>query len=198
MRNFECPFCNREKESILYESENFYVTPTLGGFVEGYLLICTKEHFIGLNQLPEELFQELDEVKEKVREILSEIYTEPVFFEHGVIDEIRKGGCCIDHAHLHAIPIDFDIFDDIARNIEARKIDEIKKLIEQRQRKMQYFYYENQKGDKYVFDLEIQPPSQYLRRLIAARIGLVELWNWEENPEFSNFYETLKKLRGKF
>ena len=198
MRDLECPFCNMENERIIYESGNFFVTPTLGSFLEGYLLICTNRHFIGLSQIPEELFQELDELKEKVKKALSDVYTSPIFFEHGVIDETKRGGCCVDHAHLHAVPIDFDIFPDIVRNFEARRIERILELRKQQEKGRPYFYYENQKGDKYVFELSGPVPPQYLRQIVAVRAGLGMRWDWRESPEFENFNKTLEKLRRRF
>jgi len=44
---------------VVAESQNFFVFPSLGQLVEGYLLICSQEHFLGLSQINKEHFQEL-------------------------------------------------------------------------------------------------------------------------------------------
>ena len=91
----------------MFESDNFVVFPSLGQIVEGYLLIAPKKHYIGVSGIPKELYPELEEVCKKVRNKLSEVYCVPLFFEHGPHKE-SKGGCCIDHAHIHAVPVKTD------------------------------------------------------------------------------------------
>ena len=167
-----CPLCkeSENKQDIIYESENFFVKPALGQIgIEGYLLICSKKCFLGLGQLPEYLFPELENVKKITRIILSKHYTEPIFFEHGVVDFNKKGGCCIFHAHLHAVPLDIDIFSDISREFYGRDIEKQLEVKEAYEKKMEYIYYENQRCSKFLFELDRPAPSQYIRQIIAVK-----------------------------
>ena len=63
-----CRFCYPpEKERILYVTENFYVMASLGPIVEGYLLIVSKKHIPACANIPNEIFQEYLDLKEKVK-----------------------------------------------------------------------------------------------------------------------------------
>ncbi len=196
----ECDLCKRENESsrILLETKNFYVMPTLGQIIEGYLVICTKEHYIGLSHLPEKLLEELEDLKEKCKEVLGKVYTSPLFFEHGSITECNKAGACIDHAHLHVVPFETDIFEDIAKNFKPRKISNLKEVRIQNERQVPYLYYENQKGDKYVFEINSIIPSQYLRQVISSKTKEPFKWDWRTYPQEELVKKSVEKLKPLF
>lgn len=196
---YGCPMCERSENfnEIIFESENFYVSPALGQIVEGYLLINTKEHYIGLSHIPKELFLELKEVQDEVKEVLSQHYTKPIFFEHGCVSETKRGGCCIVHAHLHAVPFEIDILEDIAKNFRPRRIGDISELVSQSERCVAYFYYENQIGEKYIFELKEPAPPQYIRQIIAVRAKKPDKWDWREFPEWDRLHNTIARLKGK-
>src|SRR3989344_6771630 len=97
---------------MLFETDNFVVFPTIGQIVEGYSLIASKLHYTGMGHIPLELHAELESVKNKVRKVLTDNYRNPLFFEHGPASRAKKGGCCIEHAHFHAVPVNLDIVPD--------------------------------------------------------------------------------------
>ena len=197
-----CWFCKdygKGKDTIIHETENFFVVPSLGTIVEGYLMILPKEHIKNIGSIPEELFDEFEEVKSKVKQILAENYCTPLFFEHGPVSDSlsQKGGCCIDHAHLHAVPIKSDLKEDLSEKFDMKKVDSVRYLIEQNKKNVPYLYYENQEGEKYVIELFDPIPSQYLRKIISVRIDKEDEWNWRENPNLELFYKTVENLRTK-
>lgn len=201
MNYHDCRLCKEynERKNILFETDNFFVAPALGQIgVEGYLLICSKEHYIGLGQLPKKLLNEFTLVQAKVKEVLSKYYTKPIFFEHGPTAPNKKGGCCIEHAHLHAVPADIDILADISKNFNPVKIKDFSALNEQFKRGIPYLYYENRGEDKYLFELHEPVPSQYLRQIIAVKINKKDKWNWMQHLGIDEFNRTLKKLKGRF
>ena len=195
-----CRLCQKYKSegSIIFENNNFWIAPALGQIVEGYLLISTKKCYIGLSELPKSLLDELEILQKKVRKILLKYYTEPIFFEHGAIASHRKGGCCIEHAHIHVVPIDIDLFNDISRYFRPKKIKKLRHLTQQFSKQIPYIYYENQTGNKYLFELYKPIPSQYLRRLIALKLNNPEKYDWRLYPEIDKFNKTFEKLSGKF
>lgn len=183
---------------VLFESDNFLVFPSLGQIVEGYLLIATKRHYIGLGEIPSELHQELEEVQEKVRTVLTNNYGTPLFFEHGPTSRSKKGGCCIEHAHIHAVPLQVDILDDITENFTYRKINDFNELKKQFARGVPYFFFEDNNRDRYLFEIPDVVPSQYIRQIIAHKIGKPERWDWRSCLGLEELTRTLKKLRDKF
>jgi len=192
-----CPFCNRRKKDILFSTKNFYVTPSLGQIVEGYLLICTRKHVVSLAHLNEEEFKELKKVQDKCKKILSSKYTNPIFFEHGPIEKKDKAGSCIDHAHLHVIPLKIDLTNELKKRFPSKKLKEISELEIQKRLKLPYFYFENMGGEKYVFKIPEIVPSQYIRKLIYYQLDKISEWNWREHPYLIRFNDTIKKIRGK-
>ncbi len=199
-----CPYCDafengfKYGEKALYESDNFIVFPALGQIVEGYLLIVSKKHYISMGQVPSGLYSELDSVCRKVREVLSDNYEIPLFFEHGAVSQIKKGGCCIEHAHLHAVPIEVDIMDELAGRFEYSKIKSFFKIRRQFKKGISYFYYESNLGERYLFEISEIVPSQYIRRVIANKVGRPERWNWKNCFGLDELLRTVDKLEGKF
>lgn len=108
-----CRFCYPpEKERILYATENFYVMASLGPIVEGYLLIVSKKHIPACANIPNEIFQEYLDLKEKVKGVLNKVYGACIFYEHGKTGSyvIGKDHRHCFHAHLHCIPVEVCIF----------------------------------------------------------------------------------------
>ena len=52
-----CVFCNIDKSklenTIIDESDNFVVLPTIGALVDGYLMIISKKHINSMSELEE-------------------------------------------------------------------------------------------------------------------------------------------------
>jgi len=183
---------------IVYETNNFVVFPSLGQIVEGYLIIAPKNHYICIGGIPEELYSELEDMQQKVRKILEESYTTPLFFEHGPVSSSRKGGSCIDHAHFHAVPVKLDIFNDLSRDFPTRSVNSYTDLKMQFEKGIPYFYLEDNLGKRYLFEIEDQVPSQYIRRLIASKINNHEKWDWGIYLGLDELVRTLEKLKGRF
>ena len=41
-----------------------------------------------------------------------------------------------------------------------------------------YYFYESSSGKRYLFQVPDIVPSQYIRKIIAAKIGKPERWDW--------------------
>ena len=205
-----CTFCEEIEDNflefnnislgkpIIFESRNFVVVPSLGQIVEGYLLIASKKHFISIGEMPSELYPELEAVQEKVRKVLSANYGIPLFFEHGPVSVAKKGGCCVEHCHLHAVPAKIEILDELKKHFKCRKIKDFSALKRQFNKKKQYFFYESNSGQRFVFELPPAVPSQYIRKVIANKIGSPEKWDWKTCPGADEFIRTIKKLKKEF
>jgi len=201
MQYSKCNPCSEfeHKKNILYETDNLFVIPSIGQItIEGYLLICSKKHYIAIGEFPENFFPELQSLQKKVRKVLSENYDIPIFFEHGPISPSKRGGSSVEHAHLHAVPINIDILDDLSKVFQPRSIDSFVSLKQQFQTGAPYLFYENPAGHKYVFSVPEVIPSQYIRWTIAVKIGATDRWDWKQWPGIEEFNKTLEKLKNKF
>ena len=207
----DCPYCEEFKTGIikagdkeigpgrvLWESENFLVFPSLGQIVEGYLLIASKKHYTGMGKIPAELYPELEIVQKKIRSILSKNYGTPLFFEHGPATKSKKVGCCIDHAHIHAVPIQACIFKELAKHFPYKKIKDYAALKLQANKEKPYFFLETNAKERFLFDVPNNVPSQYIRQVLAYKIGKPEKWDWKTNPGLDEIKSTIEKLNGQF
>lgn len=182
---------------------------SLGQIVEGYSLICSKTHRSCCGDIPPEDIDEFLTFKELLREIFIKVYNQkPIFYEHGqtgvcmkhLIDNMQNH--CY-HAHLHAVPSEIDIFDLIREKIpHFIEISDFKELIEIRNRKLKggaYLYYENSRGEKFVFPAEGRKlPRQFLRKYLAIKVGKPHLFDWERYPGWRRLSYAYKKLRPLF
>ncbi|MFH1637696.1 MAG: hypothetical protein ABIB71_04710 [Candidatus Woesearchaeota archaeon] len=205
----QCPYCKEFKKGffefqdqtyrrhILCEKGNFVVFPSLGQIVEGYLLIASKKHYNGMGEVPKSLYPELESVCKKVREVLSNTYGSPLFFEHGSTLE-KKGGCCITHAHIHAVPVQIDILEDLTENFDYRKMDSFEELQKEFKKGNPYLFYESNSKERYLFEVNETIPSQYIRQIIAEKINKPERWDWRTYPGIDELVKTIEKLKGKF
>jgi len=184
---------NRE----LFRSDNFVVFPTLGPLVEGHILIASKEHYIGVGEIPITLHQELEEVQDKFRKALTENYAIPLFFEHGPTSSTKKGGSCIEHAHIHAIPLEIEILEEIAEDFEYTEINDFGALTRQFATDVPYFFYEDNKGQRYLFVLPSDAPSQYIRPILAHKINQPGKWDWRACLGIEDIIRTYNRLKHK-
>jgi ATP adenylyltransferase len=180
----------------LLQSANFRALVSLGALVEGWMLLVPNEHLLSLGAAPSRLIPELQAIKETVCKRLERIYGPICAFEHGPGKERRNVGCGVDHAHLHLVPIAFDLATAAApylpRNSRWETADQAECQAAARD------------GDDYIY---IEQPinrgrilrhqdigSQILRRAIAAHFGVSDDFNWRTHPQIENVNRTIRAL----
>jgi hypothetical protein len=135
-------------------------------------------------------------VKEQVRVLLREVYgRNPVFFEHGAASTSIRGGTCVDHAHLHAIPV--ELVDPGLWSSECLIGSEIKSLdaiIQFAKTGAPYFFIESSDGKMYLYD-GIWLPCQYGRRVFTRIVWDAEKWDWRKYPYKAKAIKTARQLK---
>ena len=89
---------------IVYEDENVFITPDVSPILKGHFLIVSKEHINSFGNGNKKIFLSVQKAK---KYLLEKIYCQKqvLFFEHGAVISHSAGGC-IDHAHIHTVPLD--------------------------------------------------------------------------------------------
>ncbi len=188
----DCLFCQIAKRQaprerypeniILFESDNFYVKPALGHFVEGYCLVISKEHLRTMAELSSKEAAELEEVLGETERQLTAIYKNGLCtFEHGAACSSNRAGACIDHAHMHILPTSCDVTARLAA-LESVRISELRELCDFANRGQSYIYYEPQPGERLVYACDDRVPSQFMRRLICKQLDTNRNWDWRVSP----------------
>ncbi|OGK17123.1 hypothetical protein A2774_04890 [Candidatus Roizmanbacteria bacterium RIFCSPHIGHO2_01_FULL_39_12c] len=164
-----CQIKEKLNGQIIDETENFYLLHDGYPLFEGHLLIIPKFHIRCFLELNKKNYTEFSKLKLKVINFLKNNYRQPVLFEHGI------AGQTVLHAHLHLLPTDILITD------ELNKIGSIIKTPF-----MPYVYFEY--GNKRIFikpKIKIKPglihSYLYARKLNRSQIGIErakELSKW--------------------
>jgi diadenosine tetraphosphate (Ap4A) HIT family hydrolase len=187
----DCLFCSIQETSnpsnpedeIIDESENFYAKAALGHFVFGYTLIISKEHFPSFAYVPEHLFPELEAFRNNVLDKLHDICQNPItIMEHGALNRCQRGGACIDHAHLHLMPLAADLYPVLRERFSFGELGSISELRRFKDAQVPYLYYQREGLRSHGVGLSQDVPSQMLRQIACQALGTPELWDWRNRP----------------
>lgn len=211
----DCPFCSQysiknapnqwgsnwgkkyqQDSDIIYETDDLLLITGLGALSEGYVLILPKLHYLSMADLSEKMMDSLLSLKARVRAFLEKEYGVPVvFFEHGVRGEEARGGACIDHAHLHAVPCKADFRCVLSKDFSETKIYSLRDIQIKIKPNVQYILYEDGKEQIFVYQTQSKIPSQYIRRVWANVIGKPDEWDWSIYIGNNNIAKTLARFR---
>ena len=183
----DCP-----PDRTIFRNGSFRVIPPLGQFVEGSVMIVTEEHVPSCADLTENKLEELDRLIGITVRLLTSVYEPPVIFEHGPSASENKGTCCVDHAHIHAFPVDVDVRSALRsdfREIEICDLKEIRGI----QRASGGYLFLQQEGLRFVYPCDFVP-SQYIRQVIAEDLGVPERWHWRSYLGLEELKLTYDKL----
>jgi hypothetical protein len=160
------------------------------------MLIVPKDHYISIGALPESLFDEMNAFRRVLQSNLADCYGPFAVFEHGPSQERRTVGCGVDHAHLHLVPVSFDLA-TLARPLlpngadwKLATIDECRNSF---RRGEDYLYVEQPLGCGRIATGDMG--SQVFRRAIASEIGSADTYNWREHPQLDNVMATVARMR---
>lgn len=181
----------------LFESLNFVALPSLGALVEGWILLVSKNHFVSFGAMPDSMIGEMNEFKGRLSSILNQCYGTIVAFEHGPSVASRNVGCGVDHAHLHLVPLLFDLETEVSPFLPSDTKWEnagIKECQDAHDRGEDYLYLEQPIGLGRIVTHD-QLGSQLFRRAIATRMGVCDQYNWREYQQLPTVEATIQRLQ---
>lgn len=190
-----CSFCNLDfnkiENTIIYETESFRVIPSVGAFIDGYVLIVTKEHMSSLAELNDEQKKEYQNLVLKISEIFKKVYGKtPILFEHGTPDiHNSMSANSIIHAHSHIVNFKFENEKEILEKYNFVPIKSFEEV-----EKENYIYFQNGSGEKFV-SYQFDSTSQFMRILIANEVNREEQYNWREFDFKENIVVMLEKIK---
>ena len=190
-----CVFCNidksRPENTIIEESDNFIVLPTIGALVDGYLMIVSKKHINSMSELKENEKIEYEFLIEKYRKKFENVYNKfPIIFEHGSpITESDMKASSVIHAHTHIVNHEFINEESIVKNLNFKRLENLNYL----SKKQNYIMYINPKNICYV-SYNFEPVSQMMRKIIAKDLGYENKFDWKKEIFIENINSTIKKF----
>lgn len=184
-------------DEVIFESENFVVTPTLGSILPGWLLIIPKFHVLNYSLIAQEYFDEYLGIKWQAKNLLERSFGPVTEFEHGPKTNNSLAGCGINHAHVHLISIEFELNDAIKEfhKIEYiwEKVSETEPLTNRVIGDNDYLTYVTPNGTRYLALVD-KPISQYFRQVIANRTGCLDKFDYNKFPFDENVNKTLSLM----
>ncbi|SEM09631.1 hypothetical protein SAMN05444354_111144 [Stigmatella aurantiaca] len=184
---------------IVHSTDEHVVVPALGSIIEGYVMLVSKRHRSSVATLNA---QNAANVQKDIDSVLARLEKQPgsdgwVVFEHGTTLDCGLKACCVDHLHLHLLPVNMDLASALATQLscEARRIEALQDLRQVREAGADnYIYVRNPDGKHYV----LTPPaysSQFVRQVLAERTGKAERWNWQHHPMEDDSIKTVRMFR---
>jgi len=160
------------------------------------VLIFPKEHVCSIMQVSSILMKEIVHVVDHAFEHILQTYGVPYIFEHGV-GRGKQGGCGINHAHLHIVPVQpkqvITINTLIAQDFSADMSIKLCDLRRINALDRSYLLYGTDL-ESLSLKLKDDIPSQYLRRKIALSNENTS-WDWRELTGIEAFNETYFSFR---
>lgn len=177
---------------IVFATEHFRVFPSLGQLAEGHLLLVPVAHYCALADMPDERITQLQDLCDHIKTTLTRIYGPCLLFEHGIRMQ-GSGGCGIDHAHMHVVPVTVPgVQDVLTQAFDGRRLgcfSEIKTSIVS---EASYLFFEDSLAQRFIFKVDCLP-SQYMRTLVAKSIGR-NGWDWRNSGRETELISTVQRL----
>jgi diadenosine tetraphosphate (Ap4A) HIT family hydrolase len=193
----DCPFCEKQldRSRALYDEKLFgdgliNVVPSLGPLCPGHLLAASRRHFRSMAELNETTLAGMMRILSELTAKLRPQFGNYFYFEHGTPLGTGGHGACIDHAHVHMLPMELEMFDQLMDALPWESISCIEDLA--RFRPVSYAYL-GIKGGHYVCP---RPDigSQWIRREVCAILSRDD-WDWALTDGQSDLNATLAGTR---
>ncbi len=183
----------------ILRTERFVAIPSAGSLVTGWTLVVPRRAMLNLSQTNAKEREELDAIAVRIADQLVDQGREVYFFEHGSRIQGSLTGCGVDQAHLHVVPLPFDLIAAATVRTDAeiawRAAREAVPPFDSLPTHCEYVALWS-RGDRRTMIGEVKKPvSQWIRRVIADELGIGAEWNYRNHPQPNRVRETLALLR---
>lgn len=183
----------------ILRTERFVAVPSAGSLVAGWTLLVPRRPMLNLSQTDASERGELDEIALQIADKLARIGQEVFFFEHGSRAKGSLTGCGVDQAHLHVVPLPFDLVAAALARPDAgiawRAARDTAPPFDALPKDGEYVALWSRGDRRPMIGEVIQPVSQWLRRVIADELGIGAQWDYRKHPQPTQVRETLDLLR---
>lgn len=172
-------------------NKDIAVVPTLGSLVPGWLLLVPRASAVSIADSEEEVRQSMNALAKSLQPSLRYFAPEVTYFEHGPAAIGSQIGCGVDQAHVHAVPLDFDLLEVTSGWSEQHSwlsIDPDDPWPGIESGKSYYLIYREDRALVCYPEFET---SQFFRRVIANKLGCPESWDYRKYPWYRNAQQTV-------
>jgi len=162
----------------LTPSRRFATVPSRGAIVEGWLLTLPRKKVINIAARPLNERRSLIAQAFDTAQIVGNPERQTTFFEHGPVETGTPTGCGLDHAHLHSVPLAFDLLAELPIEMGWQRVDPSDPWRTLGDRD----YLVVGRNDNWMACEPEVPVSQFFRRQIA--ISSTGGYGWDHNYHF--------------
>lgn len=181
-------------------TRNFFVVPSLGSTVEGWLLVVPKCHALSTSELSVTLLGELDGLVSLLHAILERLWGRTVLFEHGAGSNHSPLGCGVNHAHLHLVPTAVKLREAAEEAMAASsgkgacvEVDRLCELNGTVRCGAEYLFFREDDCHGVIL-YPRRAASQFFRRAIALEAGCPERFDYRKYPLVHNAIATRQRI----
>lgn len=187
IRDFETSLFSQTYPDVLdrnafFETKYLQVMIPVGPFCEGHLLIALKEHKWSYGHVSRDILLDLVPLASKVTDFIEAQYGRAIIFEHGPMSRLRRGGCCLEHAHMNVLPVpeSFNVLATASKflNFIPTDIYQLKTFVE---RDEPYIFFQSQEEGSFAAPAP-EGTNQFFRKLLVSEM-LGSEWDWRTNPQ---------------
>ena len=182
----------------ILRTERFVAMPSAGSLVAGWTLVVPRRSMLNLSQTTAEERQELDAIANSIADRLGKVGQEVYFFEHGSCAIGSLTGCGVDQAHLHIVPLSFDLISAATARTDGgiawRAARETAPPFAALPVEGEYVALWSRSDSRTMVGAVTEPVSQWIRRVIADELGIGTEWNYRSHPQLGQVRKTLALL----
>jgi diadenosine tetraphosphate (Ap4A) HIT family hydrolase len=188
-------------EPLVSNSEAVAV-PSLGSIVAGWTLLVPRAKCINFRNLSISKRQKLSGLRQLIHAKLLAGFGGTIYeFEHGPAEQGGTLGCGVDQAHLHMVPLRFDVLEKVSllagRKVEVPSdLEDPWTLIPEN---VDYIYVRDTATNRGTIVLPEVLESQKIRRIVAEHAGpSSQTWDYRKAPGLAEALKTRDAFAGTF
>jgi ATP adenylyltransferase len=196
--NDSIPRSEAEWDREILRTERFVAVPSVGAIVPGWTLVVPRRPLRNLSEASPYERTELLEIADTIARSLG-VHGKQVFcFEHGSRATGSLTGCGVDQAHLHVVPLAFDLIEAAARHADGSIVWAEPRItaapLDVLPRQGEYVALWRYADRLTMIGKVLYPISQWVRRVIADEMGVGSEWDYKTHPQSHNVDRTIAML----
>lgn len=184
-------------QEILH-TDRLVAVPSVGALVAGWTLIVPRRPMLNLATATGEERRAIELAASQIAGQLGQTGEQIWLFEHGSRNAGGAMGCGVDQAHLHVVPLNFDLGaaiarrtgDDIAWTVATQSDTPLDSL----PATGEYIAFWSMADRRPNIGMVRRPVSQWVRRVIADELGIGAEWDYRSHPQKVRVQQTLQRL----
>ena len=163
----------------------------------GYLLLTSKAHQPCCGKVAEVELRKVDSILNHLLPVYESQFGVPFAFEHGIKELDANVQSCLNHMHIHILPVIPDIESRMTIESVKKSTIDFEKMWDTLQlQNYDYIWKRCVRGAYHLYEFE-NLESQYVRKIYAEGLGISQ-WDWRIEPYWENIEKTLMRARGIF